>query len=243
MHAILVEHIPPEPGETLTIIGDEAHHAHRVKRVEPGQSMLAFDGAGRIAHTRLDTIEKLGKQGWALHAMIESIEEHPPPSPRVEVRTGVPKGPRLDTMIEGLSQAGAADWAPLITHRSVVDPREGKLHRMERIARESVKQCRRAWTMGIGAAEPLERALQPTQPMRLVVADASGEPPTGIVRAIADDTDIPVRILVGPEGGFEDHEIDAARRAGADIVCVGPHVMRIETAAVVVCALLAGARP
>ncbi|MEL6498917.1 MAG: RsmE family RNA methyltransferase [Planctomycetota bacterium] len=218
-------------GIIMEILGDEAHHAARVKRVEPGQPLELLDGAGAVAQAEVAQIVKLGKKaGWALHARINTVTRYPQPTPRVVVNTAVPKGPRIESMIDQLSQVGVAAWSPLACARSVVDPRAGKLDRMTRVALEAAKQSGRTWAMEILNGLTFPAAIA----RGAVIADASGEPyqPTG-----ADD----VTLLVGPEGGWTDAELNQARAAGVTIAGFGRHVMRIETAAVVAAGIVLSA--
>jgi 16S rRNA (uracil1498-N3)-methyltransferase len=226
MHRIMLDNpLPDEPGSGVIVTGDEAHHAARVKRLEPGDSLELMDGLGRVASARIGSIEKLGKaEGWAVHAEIASIRLDGPLAPSLRVRTGVPKGDRLEQMIDQLGQVGAASWGPLRSARSVVEPRDGKLGRLSRTVRESAKQSGRAWAMRIEPACSAEQAARSDGVV--VAADLQGEPyaPSGAAS---------VTLLVGPEGGWEADELASLRGAGVRVVSFGPHVMRIETAAVV----------
>lgn len=222
MHRIMLSHPIADPSDPVEITGEEAHHAARVKRLEVGEPIELLDGHGAVARAEIAEIVKLGKKGgWAVHARVVEIDRRPQPSPALRLLSAAPKGPRLETMTDQLSQLGVAAWAPLYTKRSVVDPREGKLDRLTRVTLEAAKQCGRAWAMTIEPGERFSDTLAPG----VILADASGEPyePTG------DDA---LTLLVGPEGGWTDEELAAARAAGARVVGFGRHVMRIETAAV-----------
>jgi 16S rRNA (uracil1498-N3)-methyltransferase len=212
-------------GSVVTIEGDDAHHLVRVKRIEAGGMIGLFDGLGRLAAARVVRTAKQGREGWVVEAAITEIISVPRTVPRVEVWASAPKGDRLAGMIEGLSQVGAAAWHPLTTRRTVVEPGAGKIDRLERLAVESAKQCGRAWFLEIGAGGGLDEALRAGD-ATVILADASGELFTPIEATT-------VRLLVGPEGGFEPEEFAKARAAGAMVRRFGPHVMRIETAAVV----------
>jgi 16S rRNA (uracil1498-N3)-methyltransferase len=240
MHRVFVDALPSEP-QTLAIEGDEAAHALRVKRVRSGEHVELLDGRGHVAAgVVLDPRDaapgaaaflpprRRGEEAPLL-VRIESVRAVEPLRPRLEVLTAAPKGPRLADLIDQLAQAGAASWAPLSTARSVVDPREARLERLVRVAREAGKQCGRAWTLGIGPPADLPAALAHAPGLMAVVADASGEP----WRHHAAVESYTVRLLVGPEGGWTPEELDRARAAGATIARFGPHTMRIETAAVV----------
>ncbi len=237
----LAEGLPAEGGH-VAITGDEAQHAVRVKRLGAGDLLELLDGRGRVASATIEAAEKLGKKsGWSLTARIDAVRSVPMPSPAVHVRTAPPKGPRLEHMIDQLAQAGAASWGPLITKRTVVDPREGKLARLERVAAEASKQCGRAWSLAIEPAITFDSALD--DPGATVLADASGAALPEALAAASHDAarNEQVTLLIGPEGGWEPRELERARAAGVRVARFGPHVMRVETAAVVASAALLAA--
>lgn len=231
MHRISLASSEPaiEAGMEIRIDGEEARHAVKVKRLEPGEPIELLTGQGLVARASVVGCEKLGKkEGWAIDVRVESLRRVAPASPQIDVRSAVPKGPRLEEMIDQLSQVGAASWGPVISQRAVVNPREGKLSRLSRVCEESAKQCGRAWLMQIEPAVGWQDLLGAPGPV--VVADASGEPyaPMGIQR---------LTLAVGPEGGWTEGELDELRRSGARIARFGPHAMRVETAAVAACAI------
>lgn len=217
----------------IVVSRDEAQHAVRVKRAEVGECVRLLDGTGGVG-----VGEVVGVRPDLVVRLIERRTE-PPVSPRVEVWSATPKGPRLEDMIEQLSQVGAALWRPLETELGVVEPGEGKMDRCRRVARESAKQCGRAWVMEIGESVTLEEAVSSVgagcTPCATVFGDAGGTH----ARASALEGGSPrhgstcIRLLIGPEGGFTAREVEALKAAGATGVRFGPHIMRIETAAVV----------
>lgn len=216
-----------EGAGALVVAGDEAKHAIRVKRLEPGDGVEVLDGLGRVASGRVAQTRKSGRGEWELVVDVGSVRVVEPARPRVEVLSAVPKGDRLGWMIDGLSQVGAASWGPLGTARGVTDPRPGKLERLERTAAEAAKQCGRAWRLAMAPGVELAEAVGPG----VVMADASGE---AYERAGAGV----VRVLVGPEGGWTEEELATARAAGARVARFGRHVMRVEMAAVVAAAVV-----
>jgi 16S rRNA (uracil1498-N3)-methyltransferase len=239
-HRVYLPDCDHTPGSIVEITGPEAFHAARAKRMGVGDELELFNGRGRRVVGIVREVRKLpGSQGrseWALRVDVERATEEPPIHPRVTVLASTPKGPRLEEMVDQLSQVGAARWAPLTTTRTVVSPGTGKILKAERVAIESAKQCGRAWTMEIGAPVPLADALAGEHTGcapkgRLVLADASGGP---FEASDAED----ITLLVGPEGGFSADEIQAAREAGAVVCRFGPHVLRVETAAVVAAAVI-----
>ncbi|CAG0952750.1 Ribosomal RNA small subunit methyltransferase E [Phycisphaerales bacterium] len=216
-------HVPdlPSTGDLL-ITGEEAHHAARVKRLREGERVEIHDGRGGVGVAAIAAIRKHSAE-WEMVVRLESRERRPRELPVLHVLAAAPKGERLHDMIDGLSQVGAASWSPLVSERTVVEPREGKLGRLARVAGESMKQCGRAWVLEIGPMVRFDAAM--ARP-RIVVADASGED----YRRTGSEE---ITLLVGPEGGWSAGEVNGLRDAGALIARFGRHVMRTEVAAVV----------
>lgn len=219
----------------LTITGEEAHHAARVKRVQVGDRVDILDGRGGIGEATVAAIDKGDAGRWRLVAQVSAVHAAARPSPRLEVLSAAPKGSRLEDLIDGLSQVGADGWALLGTDRAEVDPRPGKLERLRRVAAEASKQCGRPWLLEIGPSVQLVAALGRAGPGRsVVVADASGEP-------YSRSGEPEISLLVGPEGGWSPAELAAVRHSSARVCRFGPHTMRIETAAVAAAAVLLNA--
>lgn len=227
-HRILRPDLDSRPGDDVVIDGEEARHAVRVKRLEVGQDVELFNGRGRVVVAKVSGSRKHPRtHAWELVVRATAVEERPAPRPRLEVWTAVPKGARLEEMIDQLSQVGAAAWAPLSAVRSVVDPREGKMERLLRVAAESAKQCGRDWLLEIGNGGTLKEALKAPG---VIVADASGD---GYKPSGSDDAGGQLRLLIGPEGGWTADELRSSADAGARVCSFGRNVMRVETAAVV----------
>ncbi|MDX2117501.1 MAG: RsmE family RNA methyltransferase [Planctomycetota bacterium] len=219
-------------GGELVIAGDEAHHAVKVKRLEVGDAVGVIDTLGCVGEGVVQAITK-PRGVFAISVRVERVAVAPRLVPRIEVWAAAPKGDRLEQMIDQLSQVGAAAYAPLHTARSVVDPREGKLQRLHRVALESAKQSGRAWALEILEGGDLDAACAGgvNAQAQIVLADASGG---AYVRTGA----AAVRLLIGPEGGWTPEEISRARTGGIPIANFGPCVQRIETAAVSAAAVI-----
>jgi len=219
----------PDPelhGDTLELTGDEARHAVRVKRLQPGQRVAVIDGRGRRVVT--EVVE--ASRTLALRVLEDGHVG--PAKPRIELYTAVPKGPRAGTLIDLVSQTGADAWVPLETAFGVESVKENRRDRLERVAAEALKQCGRAWLLEIGVTSTLEEACDAPAGTDLVIADASGEayaPAPGRER---------VRVLIGPEGGWREDELAGAIASGARACRFGPYVMRIETAAAAAAAVV-----
>lgn len=230
-------------GATLLIEGDEARHGASAKRLAPGEGAEALDGMGSIASCVVDRIEPgKGKRGPVVRLTVREVRRVSQVVPRVRVLAPIPKADRLSWMLEQLSQAGVASWTPLRTQRSIGSPEDLRPDRLARIAREAAKQCGRAHTLVID--EPADLRTLDLGALSaaggVLVADAGGE------RGVIDPGTAPVwSVLVGPEGGLAPDELAGLEAAGSGIrrVALGPHVMRIETAALAVAAMLLRSAP
>jgi 16S rRNA (uracil1498-N3)-methyltransferase len=242
LHRIWLEAFPDQVGAALVVAGEEAQHAIRVKRLEAGDTVHFLDGRGRIGIGRIDETRKTARHGWEMVCTLTQITLAEHPRVAVHVLSAVPKGDRLEQMVDSLVQAGAESWAPLLSERLVVEPREGKLARLVRVTQESSKQSGRPWVLNLGDGVEFDTAIKSAaaDPSGLVIlADGSGVP---VAQLFASQPTLraatSIRLLIGPEGGWSEGELSAARAAGVLIASFGPHVMRIETAAVVAAAVV-----
>jgi 16S rRNA (uracil1498-N3)-methyltransferase len=132
-------------------------------------------------------------------------------------------------MIEKLTELGVTRYIPLLTERSVVDPREGKLERLKQTVIEAGKQCGRSSLMEIGPVTPWASFLDSEiRRGSLWIAHPYGS--TAGAASIPDNPQ-PHIIAVGPEGGLTDSELQSAADAGAKLISLGHRILRIETAA------------
>ncbi|GIK18901.1 MAG: ribosomal RNA small subunit methyltransferase E [Phycisphaerales bacterium] len=229
MHRVFLRETGPDADGVLTIVGDEARHALRVKRLEPRDTLELLDGEGAVHTARIEAFDKHGRGEWLMRVRVERTERRPPLAPAIHAVVAAPKGPHLDELISQLSQVGAASWSPLRCERSVSEPGDKRLERLRRIAEESSKQCGRAWSLRIRPLTEFDGALTPAP--AIVIADPNG----GVYRPTRSPE---IRLLVGPEGGWSDGELERARAAGVQVARFGPHAMRLETAAVVAAAVI-----
>lgn len=206
----------------MRIEGAEAQHAGRVKRLGVGEAVALFDGAGWVAEAQVVEVSR-----QALSVRVLDRQRLDPIRPIVHLLAATPKGERAERMIDALSQLGAASFQPLRCARSIVQPLEGKQERWGRLAIESAKQARRAHLLRLGPPIDLSEALARAGTTdELIVLDAAGDPYQP--QRDAGET----HLFVGPEGGWTEEELVLCRAAGARIVALPCHTLRIETAAV-----------
>lgn len=220
----------PDRGAALLPPG-ESRHLTGVLRAKPGEEVRLVDGRGRRGLARF-----LGLEGASARVEVLSTEREAGGSGRGGARVGlaaaIPKGARADWMIEKCVEAGLDVFFPLLTKRGVATA-EGtaKRARWDRIAGETAKQSGRATVPELLEPRPLAEVLALTAgwPLRLVADPAGGAVPAGTGDAI---------VFVGPEGGWDPDE--RAALASLHALKLGPHVLRVETAAVLGVAALSG---
>ncbi len=205
--------------EVPVVADDDRHHLGRVLRLRDGDPMTVGDGAGRWRPCRWGpTVEPIG-----------DIVEVPAPSPRLGVAFALIKGGRPELVVQKLVELGVDDIRPFAAERSVVRWDDAKAmknqQRLERVAREAVMQCRRAWVPVVHPVVAFDDVARLTGAAR---ADLGGAPVS---------LDHPV-VLVGPEGGWT----DAEQAVDLPVVALSGAVLRAETAAITAGALLAALR-
>jgi 16S rRNA (uracil1498-N3)-methyltransferase len=210
----------------ITLHRAEAHHLATVCRFRPGDQVYLFNGDGHEYRVR---VVSAGRQSVTVEVLaVETpLRES---SVRIEVAAPLPKGDRAQFLLEKLTELGVSTFVPLRTERSVVHPRESKLDKLQRYVIEASKQCGRNVLLGV---QPLvawrDYCVRNDLPRLRMVADPSGA--SGPWRTGSE-----VAFALGPEGGFTEEELEKARTHGWQILNLGPRILRIETAAVVLAA-------
>lgn len=219
---------PLRPG-LVVLQGPEAHHLARVSRLRAGDQVCLFNGDG---HEYPAKVLAISRRDIELQVLGVDTPGRELPI-RLQVAAPLPKGDRGQFLIEKLTELGATLFTPLRTERSVVHPGEARLEKLKRYVIEASKQCGRNVLMGV---EPLTDwsafCRRSDLPARRLLGQRGGEP---LDRAQTQDT----VVAVGPEGGFTDEEIAAALAAGWLAIDLGPRVLRVETAALLLTGLAA----
>jgi 16S rRNA (uracil1498-N3)-methyltransferase len=207
------------PGQVV-IDGPEAHHLGTVCRVRPGDAVVLFNGDG---HEYPATVAEVGRR-----EVVVAVGDRRSPvresASRLHIAAALPKGDRAQFLVEKLTELGVAALTPLLTERTVVQPREGKMDKLERYVIEASKQCGRNVLMRIEPARRWADLLRdPALPALRYVAHPGAE---GGGEEAGDRV-----IAIGPEGGWTDAEVASALEAGWRGLSLGPRILRIETAA------------
>ena len=211
-------------GTAVTFSGDQAHQMARVLRLRPGDQVIALDGAG-LQHTVTLTAVA---QDAAAGAIVGTEPATGEPKVRITLYQALLKGDRWDYVLQKGTEAGIARFVPVISRRCIAQP-EGpaRRRRWERIVTEAAEQSERGVAPAIAEPLPLAEALQQARGLRLFAYERGVTP---LRTAIARRRPAEVSLFVGPEGGFERQEAEAATAAGIQVSSVGPRILRAETA-------------
>lgn len=222
------------PGARVTVTGPAAAHARRVLRLAAGDALTLFNGDGQDYASRI-----VGFGRGSLEAEVEERRPARAESPlAVTLVQGIARGERMDLIVQKAAELGAAAIVPVATARSVVrldrDTRERKLAHWRGIAIAACEQCGRARIPAITEPVPLpDRLRAPPAGTRLMLSPEAPQGLAASARGLAA-----VEMLVGPEGGLEEGERQAALAAGYAACRLGPRVLRTETAAIAAMAVL-----
>lgn len=214
-------------GDTVSVTGDEAHHAVAVRRLRVGERVQLTDGAGSIA---VGAVAATGKR--LLEVTVESVAVRPRAVPAVTVVQALPKGERGELAVEVLTEVGVDRIVPWAASRSVAvwkgERAVRSLERWRSTAREAAKQSRRAWFPEVTDLATLSAAVSVVADADLVLVlhEEAAEPLASVDVTAAGS----VAVVVGPEGGLTVDEVAAFTAAGARAVRLGPEVLRTSTA-------------
>ena len=242
-------HAPPERirhGEAV-IEGAAARHISRVLRFNPGDQIRIFDGKG---HEYLARIREISGQRIiaALEKALTDLTSNNRPAGepllQVVLCQGIPKGEKMEFILQKGTELGAVRFIPLVTERTVVRLEAARADnrrlRWQRVATEAARQCQRQMIPQVDSVQSLNQALT------LVPSEAVGlipwedETATTLKDLIRQMPEAPpqVWVFIGPEGGFSAAEITQARQAVLVPVSLGPRILRTETAGLAVLTML-----
>ena len=201
-------------------------------RAKPGSEVVLFDGSGAEFSAR---VERIGRSDVDL-AVLERREVDRELPVEITLAVALPKGDRQRWLVEKAVELGVARLQPLRTARSVAQPSSSTLKRLRRAVIEASKQCGRNRLMEIEPPVdwPTLVARTTDRPCRLLAHPGGTADRQASFSAAATGRN-PI-LAVGPEGGFTDEEVATATTAGWQCVDLGPRILRIETACLVMVA-------
>ena len=220
----------PQPfsvGEFVDVTADEFHHAARVVRVKEGEEVELFDGRGRAVRGKVVALERA-----QLRVRVDA--EVPARELPIDLclAMSIIQLDKFELVLQKATELGVQSFIPTVSERVELRPERyrGKQQRWEKVVFEAVKQSGRSVIPSIDAPAPLEQVV--TRPGVKIIFDADRESvplPATLAAAM---------LLIGPEGGWTENELDVARGAGCLSRRLGSRRLRAETAAIVATAVI-----
>jgi 16S rRNA (uracil1498-N3)-methyltransferase len=224
--------------EPIQITGAALRHL-QVLRLQRGDSVCLFDGRGREILARLSSVSADRALATPLHDVDGEVE-----SPLAcWVVQAIPVRPqRMDLVVRQLTEIGVVAILPVLSERSqsfarVENALRKRHQRWERIAAAAAEQSHRRRVPRICAAAHLAKMLWDEMPTPVLLLDP-GEDAPPLREITADSRPQAVTVMIGPEGGWSKDELDLMASHGAQVVSLGPRVLRTETAGLAAVSIL-----
>jgi 16S rRNA (uracil1498-N3)-methyltransferase len=218
--------------KTFALETESSHHLARVLRLGVGDALTLFDGRGGEYPSEIIAIDK---KHVTVRAGVQQLREGESPL-AMHLGIAISRGERMDWIVQKSTELGVAAITPLVTERTGVklssERSNKKTEHWQQIAISACEQCGRNHPPAVHPQQPLQDWLASTVAEKKFVlhhraaAFDVGETPTSIA------------LLVGPEGGLSDREIETAEHAGYASLRLGPRVLRTETAPLAAIAIL-----
>jgi len=227
-------------GPIISITGSDAAHIKKVLRMKPGDRIGLFDGRGFEYEARIENLTAKSVEVSIARRFLSASE-----SPaQIIVAQALLKDKKMDTLVRQLTEIGVARLIPFTSIRSVPIPDQKRLSarrkRLEKIAIEALKQCRRGHVTEIVETVTFNDAIKMDDEcdLKIVFWENESKPISDAIQHIHDRHYRKILAALGPEGGFTEKEIEDARACGFVTASLGPRILRAETAAITACTIL-----
>lgn len=227
------------PKEQLPVIsGSDVHYLKNVLRLKPGDQLELFDGSGNIFEAQINRIEK----NRIICKILSSHHKETEPKIKVALAQSLPKASKMDFIVQKCTELGADKIIPMLSERSI--PKSAKPDRWRKLAKEAAEQCTRATIPEIANLQTFEEVLKSAKQYNLALIPWELEKDLSLKQSLHSLLlpllpPLPhILILVGPEGGFSQKEIELAKQTGFIPVSLGPRILRTETAGLAILSMI-----
>jgi 16S rRNA (uracil1498-N3)-methyltransferase len=217
---------PWAPGDTITLTGDEAHHAARVGRLTVGETTAVGDGNGVVAQATVAAVS-----GSEVTVTLGSVEHQTRPTPEIWLAQALAKGDRDELAIQASTELGIDRVIPYQASRSISTwsgDKVGKgVARWTKIVTEATKQALRAYVPHVSHPQTTPEVTALAGQCEVVVLDPHATELLSQFRPVGDR---PILLVVGPEGGLSPEELSTLEKSGATRRKLGESVLRTSSA-------------
>ncbi len=224
--------------KNLWIDSSESHHIVHVKRLTIGDNIIVFNGMGDESEAEIVEI-KDNRVKVEINQKKTISKEN---TIEMDIAFAIPKGKRSHLLIQKCTELGVHKLIPTNYERSVVKLKDDcsvKIEKWKKIAIEASKQCGRNTITEIGEVVDFDNILKAIESYDLPLFACSQSDSNNLKISLQEHPKVNSIIsFIGPEGGFATNEIEMAKRAGCKFVSLGQRILRVETAAIAVSAIL-----
>ena len=220
-----------DPFEQFAFDPEQTRHIQKVLRLDTGDNINVFDGSGNEFLCVIRGFRNKKVYAQALEQIAPVSSESPL---NLQLGIALTKGNKFDLVIQKAVELGVSSLVPISTLRSDVKAKntEKKLERWKKIIIEASKQSGRATLMDISAPQDISSFFETAEGLKLMFSERKGR------RFSEIKSSNKITAVIGPEGGWEDLEIDLAKKHGFQITTLGGRILRAETAAISIAAIL-----
>ncbi|MCI8327574.1 MAG: 16S rRNA (uracil(1498)-N(3))-methyltransferase [Lachnospiraceae bacterium] len=225
--------------EYVTIVGDDVRHIGNVLRMRPGEEIRISNGKGmdffcEIAEVTADSVKA---------KILERTAEDTELPNRILLFQAIPKGERMEYVIQKAVELGVYEIIPVEMKYCVVrldeKKKEKKRERWQAIAKSAAKQAKRSRIAQIHSVMSYREAIEYARQCEYCLVPYENERGMSATREVLNriETGKDISVIIGPEGGFSEEEIELARQ-DMDVISLGKRILRTDTAAVTVMSML-----
>ncbi len=224
--------------EHVLLTDNLAHRLIRVLRMKVGDRVILCDPQGSEWIAEIVAFETNTVQLQLLERVLTGYE----PTVDVTLFHGIPKGEKMDFIVQKGTEIGVRKIVPMLTRRTVVQLSQEKAklkrERWQRVAMAATEQCGGKFAPEVTMPMPFKQAVEEASnaDLWLLFYEAASEPLREAIEPHRNAST--VAVMVGPEGGFDPSEVEMALKKGAKVVGLGKRTLRTETAAIVAAALV-----
>ncbi|MBR4152813.1 MAG: 16S rRNA (uracil(1498)-N(3))-methyltransferase [Selenomonadaceae bacterium] len=227
-------------GKEFRISGQDARHLAYSLRAKRGDRITAVDGSGNCAVLELIDFDRETIKAQRIGELQKVIVER-----KIILADCLPKQNRFETIIEKATELGVDKIQPLISERTIARVggarEQNKLERWRKIAKEAAEQCARDSIPEIGEVRKLDEWLKEIFPLNknwLFLFCWEGEQATTVREVLNANRNSNIVVLIGPEGGFSELEVATIKIAGGISASLGKRILKTDTAAISVLAMI-----
>lgn len=223
----------------IRIIGGDVNHIKNVLRLSKNEKIEISNKDGKRFVAKISSIQS----NVIIATILEQRQGLNEPDTKVVLFQGLPKASKMDFIIQKTVEIGIDEIYPVITNRTIVKIKDvkkvnKKIERWNKIALEAAKQCKRDIVPKINDVINFDKMLNMLSNEKNIIVPYEDEKNLSIKEILKDCNRNTISLIIGPEGGFETEEIRRLKKIDANIVTLGPRILRSETAGMVALSII-----